>query len=354
MENMVKMLPKYQGPQNMPFSPNNPYQLNNIELLVNTINNNTKVIKVENTKGENGRNICVLTLRCSCGNEFKINRTSIRLNQSKLNCIKCTNKINAQKKSLDKLEDKINFINNKGYKILSDTSYIRNQDKILLKNKDGYIGYSTYRRIKENYEPLFFSNKHNKEYFIYNLNIFCRNNYIKTQVIGYADEQNWTDTGIKCICACGRRFEIPYTSLKNKTRTRCDVCSTGHQLSRWCMAVEQFLNANHISYKKEVKFSDCKDKLPLPFDYQIDAGLIEVDGEQHENLNNYHFCGSYEENVESFYKQKYHDKLKDNYCKQHNIKLLRISYKDVLDNSYKQKILKFVNSNYAILEIFNF
>lgn len=67
-----------------------------------------------------------------------------------------------------------------------------------------------------------------------------------------------------------------------------------------------------------------------------------TDGEQHESIKNYHFCRTEEENIKYFNKQKYHDKIKDDYCKANKIKLLRISYKDVEDGTFKKAINDFI------------
>jgi len=250
------------------------------------------------------------------------------------------------------LEEKKAIIKNKGYEILSDLDKINYDTQIIIRNKEGYIGHLSYKSIKNGSEPLYFSLKNNKDFFIYNLNLFCFYNKFRVKVLGFADEQKWADTGVKCQCECGNIFKTSYSALKRGEKTHCNNCST--PTSSWCKKVEQFLNKKHIKFTKEVKFEDCKDKTYLPFDYQINAGLIEVDGEQHESSNNYNFTKNSKINNKLYSKQKKHDIMKDNYCKEHNIKLLRINYKDILDGSYENKIMNFINPNYNILDAFNF
>lgn len=72
----------------------------------------------------------------------------------------------------------------------------------------------------------------------------------------------------------------------------------------------------------QYRFLDCKDKLPLPFDFFIENKyVIEYDGEQHFKL-----VSLFDEDDESFYIRRSHDLLKNKYCFEHNIPLIRIPY----------------------------
>lgn len=70
------------------------------------------------------------------------------------------------------------------------------------------------------------------------------------------------------------------------------------------------------------KFEDCKDKKPLPFDFYLPNNVIciEYDGEQHTKPIDY-FGG-----IESYECTVRHDKMKNEYCKNNGISLLRIPY----------------------------
>ena len=77
----------------------------------------------------------------------------------------------------------------------------------------------------------------------------------------------------------------------------------------------------------------------MRFDYFIiDINLlIEVDGEQH--YRPVCFGGVTKERAElNFKKSKERDRIKDNYCKKHNIKLLRIPYGEYKNNKYKETL----------------
>lgn len=91
-------------------------------------------------------------------------------------------------------------------------------------------------------------------------------------------------------------------------------------------SIHQWLNNHNIIYISQKTFKDCRDIKPLPFDFYLsDYNMaIEYDGEQHYRPVEY-FGGQ-----KSFERTQRHDKIKDEYCKNNNIKLLRIPYfKDI-------------------------
>ena len=70
------------------------------------------------------------------------------------------------------------------------------------------------------------------------------------------------------------------------------------------------------------KFSDCRDKIELPFDFYLpDYNMcIEYDGIQHFKDN-----GWFRDSCEQIQKR---DKIKDGYCLGKGIRLVRINYKE--------------------------
>jgi hypothetical protein len=98
----------------------------------------------------------------------------------------------------------------------------------------------------------------------------------------------------------------------------CPQCSGSHGEK----SVKLWLDNHSVKYKQQKTFDDCKDKNLLPFDFYLPDYncCIEYDGEQHYRPVDY-FGGE-----NSFKKTVMHDKIKNDYCKDNNIKLLRISY----------------------------
>lgn len=91
--------------------------------------------------------------------------------------------------------------------------------------------------------------------------------------------------------------------------------------------VRQWLERNKVIYKSQYKFSDCKDKCALPFDFYLPEynTCIEYDGGQHFFPVN--FSGEGAEYTEQQFKTtQYHDQIKNQYCADNGITLLRIPY----------------------------
>ncbi|HBG3789744.1 TPA: hypothetical protein KQC30_002280 [Clostridioides difficile] len=123
----------------------------------------------------------------------------------------------------------------------------------------------------------------------------------------------------KFICPkCGNEFSRRLADVGEKGCI-CPKCSKSKGEKR----VEQYLINNNIKYKDEVKFKSLVSNLgnPLRYDfYLIDYNiLIEYDGE-------FHFKEYFE--GQKFNKNLLHDKMKNDYAKEKNIKLIRIPYWD--------------------------
>jgi len=88
------------------------------------------------------------------------------------------------------------------------------------------------------------------------------------------------------------------------------------------MEIYKILEKLNIKHNREKKFKNCKDKRELPFDFYLPDNntCIEYDGKQHFEKT-YHWSHD-----KLSYTQK-HDKIKNDFCKKNDIKLLRISYK---------------------------
>lgn len=90
--------------------------------------------------------------------------------------------------------------------------------------------------------------------------------------------------------------------------------------------VEKYLNEHNIYFIKEMRFSDCKDQKTLPFDYYLPTCnvCIEVDGQFH-----YSNSSIYRNHPGAFEKILSHDSIKNQYCIDHQIKLIRLPYFEV-------------------------
>lgn len=128
---------------------------------------------------------------------------------------------------------------------------------------------------------------------------------------------------IKCgICSDGE-FITCFNNYK-KGQNMCEKCS--RSMSKNERRIEKFLKSLNIEYIYEKTFQDCKDKKVLPFDFYLPQYnlCIEFDGEQHFNDHMYSTYSTIPY-VNLEYTQK-HDKIKNEYCANNNINLLRIPY----------------------------
>ena len=129
---------------------------------------------------------------------------------------------------------------------------------------------------------------------------------------------------------------------KNFSMTPYDFIGSGHRCP-WCFQscsshgnsmIAKVLSKLGIKYYREFKFSDCKDKRKLPFDFYLpDYNLcIEYDGKQHFDRDS------------KFYSTDLvkHDRIKDQFCLDNNINLLRIKYTSDTLSSVRKLILESV------------
>ena len=122
----------------------------------------------------------------------------------------------------------------------------------------------------------------------------------------------------------------PANILSGKGCPQCNESKGERQVRQW-------LDEHNIAFIYQKTFMDCKDLRVLPFDFYLPQYnmCIEYDGEQH--FRPVDFDGNGEDlTLQQFTKTVYHDKIKNHYCKNNNINLLRIPYfKDVQEELEK-------------------
>jgi very-short-patch-repair endonuclease len=142
---------------------------------------------------------------------------------------------------------------------------------------------------------------------------------------------------ILLICKIhGEFYQTVSDHLYNKSG--CPKCRE----SKGEKSIRLFLENNKIQYHKHKSFDSCKYKNKLYFDFYLPKYniLIEYDGEQHYSGWRYNTKTN---TLNSDIKKskeiiKIRDEIKDKWCKDNNIKLIRISYKHFKNI---KKILKF-------------
>lgn len=122
----------------------------------------------------------------------------------------------------------------------------------------------------------------------------------------------------KCVCDCGNITYATSTDLKQYRKTSCG-CSKYSNMENF---IADILSEYKINYIPQARFSECRNIYPLPFDFYLyDYNtIIEYDGEQHSRPIDF-FGGE-----ESFNKTTHNDTIKNNYCLEHHINLIRLPY----------------------------
>ena len=92
--------------------------------------------------------------------------------------------------------------------------------------------------------------------------------------------------------------------------------------------VETYLKKKNINYVWQKKFDHCKNINHLPFDFFLPDynTIVEFDGIQHHKAVK-RFGGE-----EGLTKTKKHDEIKNNYCKNNNISIIRLTNDDLINN----------------------
>jgi very-short-patch-repair endonuclease len=100
-------------------------------------------------------------------------------------------------------------------------------------------------------------------------------------------------------------------------------CSQCNSSSRGEDYIKSYLENNNICYIRNHIFDGCKNKKGLRFDFYLQEldTIIEYDGEHHFKENKYFGIGNLE------YVRK-NDEIKNRFCQENNIKMIRIPYYD--------------------------
>lgn len=139
-----------------------------------------------------------------------------------------------------------------------------------------------------------------------------------------------------CECSCGRKRKVHSRDL---TTGKIWHCGCSIPKSKGEEKIQNILQELDIAFKREYSFDDCRNPKTLGilrFDFYLPEYniCIEYDGIQH-----------YEENTwthASLEDINFRDKIKNEYCSSHKLKLIRIPYWDY----------NLLNKNYLLSKIF--
>lgn len=138
----------------------------------------------------------------------------------------------------------------------------------------------------------------------------------------------------KCKCQCGN---ICFVSSSNLTRGCTKSC--GCVKSRGETIIKNILSQNNINFEVQKTFDTCRfldTGMPAYFDFYLPDYnvLIEYNGIQH-----FETRGNSWNTTENLLKTKKRDQIKNEWCKNNNIPLIRIPYTHLKNISLKDLLL---------------
>lgn len=140
------------------------------------------------------------------------------------------------------------------------------------------------------------------------------------------DKTNYVKNQVKVIITCPIHGDFEQRPLSHIQGSGCPNCNE----SRGEKEIAKFLNKYKINFERQKKFHDCRNVFDLPFDFYIPSKrtCIEFDGKQHYQPVD-HFGG-----LKAYESLKINDKIKNDYCEDNYINLIRIRY-DQVDDIYQ-------------------
>ena len=241
-------------------------------------------------------------------------------------CKKCSDQQNGKNRRFTK-----EFIINKFKDIHGDkfdyslVNYINIETKVKIICKYHGIFYQTpsaHINHKQGCPKCVGRNKDNKD--IINKYNVIHNNYYDYSLMNYKNNK----TKIKIICPNHGVFEqLPYDHLNGCGCAKC-------KKSKNEILIETILIDNDIKFESQKMFDGCIYKRKLKFDFYLPLYnvCIEYDGEQH--FERYRF----EKDNNRLNIRKIRDQIKTEYCKNNNIKLIRIKYNEEIDKILLKKL----------------
>lgn len=170
---------------------------------------------------------------------------------------------------------------------------------------------------------------------------WCKNiveeNLTPYDVTPHSDKKVWW----KCA-KCKQSYRA---AVKDRTRKGILGCKDCISPSKCEMIISDILKELKIKYRAQIRFGDCKDKRSLPFDFVLYdmkdniICIIEYDGEHHFNKWRFKNQQYAEEKLKNTQRR---DAIKNRYCEDKKINLLRIPYTYTKPDELKAIIHKYI------------
>lgn len=250
-----------------------------------------------------------------CGYEYKVRPNSFLRGQ------RCPQCFGVKKRTVEKFKSEVYELEGDDYIVLSEKLVNSNQ-KIRLKHNIEECGHEFLMRpqsfvsSRNRCPQCFGKNKKTTTQYKEEVYDLVGDDY---KILGKYETSKTLIETKHDIEECGYIWGVsPNNFLR---RSRCPKCSSslGEKI------IADFLSLNSVNYIHDKTYSpECKDKKALRFDFQIFENntllcMVEYDGRQH-------FAG-WDGKEGSLKDIQRRDQIKNQYCKDNNIPLIRISYK---------------------------
>lgn len=275
-----------------------------------------------------------------CGYEFSVYPASFL---SGKRCRKCAG--NTKKTTDDFKKEVFNLVKNE-YSVLGE--YINARTKIKMRHNICGFEYEV--------KPSVFTSQGNRCPFCDGKN--KNTNRFKAEVFDLVKNEyevlgEYKNSQTKILMkhnSCGYEWLVtPNNFLKGR---RCPKCSISNITSKGEDVIANVLNELNIKYVREYRFKNCRNKLPLPFDFALFKekkliALIEYQGRQHfEPVEA--FGGD-----ENLAYTKNNDLIKKEYCKKNNIKLIEIPYWefDNIEKIINKELKRLIKASFLLYSV---
>lgn len=273
-----------------------------------------------------------MIFKCKCGVTFDRKMRNFKTSKFKC-CPSCSNKKANDGNRLD-----IDFIKNEVSKnsncILIESEYYNNRTKMEFECGCGNTFYTSWVEFVTLNKKQCNDCSNTTRYTTDDVKKYIEEN---SKCVLLSTEYENNHTKLNVICECGELFKVDFKKFKNSFVRSCRKCRGVK--SNYEVYVENILKELDVAYIEQYTFKDCKNIKVLPFDFYLPKHniIIEVDGEQH--FRPFRFAKSENEFAETIY----NDAIKNSYCEDNNIILIRIPYYKIKNS--KDIIIKEINKH---------
>jgi len=273
-------------------------------------------------------------LMLQCNKDLHIwQPTYVSFISKKTGCPKCSNTI---KKTKDVIKsDIIKICSDKNFEFIGfNNEKINTKSKFNVKClKDGHIWQPNYNNfvIKNSGCPVCGNTLMRSEESAINvINKICSEKKYKFNgFIGGSYSGAKVRLNVKCI-HCNFTWNPVYRNFIHNN-SGCPNC----RKSKGELTIIKYLNEKNINFVEQMRFDECKDNRSLPFDFYLPEYniCIEFDGSQHFIPKK--IWGG----VDNLILIQKHDEIKNKFCIENNIKLMRINYKQNIVNELNNGLI---------------